>query len=118
MNPKMLLRTRAYSLYSDSYGNLASRKNGSPSNPLDSISKFKNSGGNETMLPQIVSLLDGVEVLAFDYADKRDELIQYLKKLGFEQIRGVPIEDRLVMRANLKQAIEKVRQTWQMNTTP
>lgn len=114
MSPQMLLRTRTYSLSSDNYGNLASRKSGSPSNPLDAIAKFKNSGGNETMLPHIVSLLDGIEVLAFDYADKRNDLIQYLKKLGIEKIRGLPIEDRFVMRKDLQQAIEKVRQTWQM----
>ena len=61
-NPKMLLRTRTYSFGSDTYGDLSQRKAGAPANPLEAIKKFKGSGGNETMLPHMATLLDGVEL--------------------------------------------------------
>jgi hypothetical protein len=112
MSPRMLLRTRTFSLAHDSYGNLMSRKNGSPSNPLTTIQKFKNNGGDETMIPHIVSVLDGIEVLAFASETERNKMIQYMKKQGLDKIRGVPVEERFVMRANVKAAIEKVRKTW------
>lgn len=111
-NPSMMLRTRAYSFDSDNYGNLANRKAGSPSSPIDAMKKFSGTGGNETMLPHMATLLDGIEVYGFDYADKRNEMIQYLKALGIEEIRGLPVEDRLVMKSNVKAAIEKVKKQW------
>lgn len=111
-DPRMMLRTRTYSFNGDNYGNLDNRKSSSPSNPLDVLAKF-GGGSNETMLPHAATLLDGVEIYAFDYAEKRNEAIQHLKKMGIEMIRGLPIEDRLVMREKVQDAIAKVKATWQ-----
>ena len=112
MNPKLMLRTRTYSLPSDMYGNLESRKEYSHSNPLDAVDEFTGNGGNETMTPHLSSLLDGIEVVGFETAAARNEMIQELKKRGIEMIRGASVEDRLVMRSNMKSAIEKVKKLW------
>lgn len=112
INPATLLRTRTYSLGSDSYGNLGSRKGSSPANPLDSVKKFMNGGGNETMIPHVATILDTIELLGFSSVMSRDAFIQKLKKLGITQIRGVNIEDRFVMQKDMKQAIEKIQKTW------
>lgn len=110
-NPKAMLRTRTYSFNSDSSGKLDSRKNGSPSDPIEVLNKFTG-GSNETMLPHMATMLDLVEVYGFDYAEKRNEAIQHLKKLGIEKIRGVPIEDRLVMRSEMNAAVDKMKKVW------
>lgn len=112
-SPKMLLRTRTYSFGSDTYGALDSRKNSAPSSVTTAINNFKGDGNsNETMLPHMATLLDSVEIYVFDDAKAREEMIQLLKSKGIEMIRGLPIEDRLVMRSNLNAAIAKVKATW------
>lgn len=113
LHPGLLSRTRTYSLASDSYGNLQSRKSGSPSDPLAMISAFSGASNNdETMTPNLASVLDSMELFIFDDYSKRDKYIQKLKKLGFAEIRGVKVEDRLVMRNDLSAAIAKIRKQW------
>lgn len=112
IDPRVLLRTRLYSLGSDNYGNLASRKDGSPSHPVGAIKKFKGGGSNETMAPNSVTLFDTVEVVSVSTAAQRDKMIQELKKAGLETIRGLPVEDRIVVKANMKAAIEKIKKNW------
>jgi hypothetical protein len=82
-----------------------------PSNPKYALEKFTGSA-NETMLPHSAALLDIVEVYAFKDSAKRNHAIQALKKRGIEMIRGLPIEERLVMKANVLEALNKVKKQW------
>ena len=113
LNPRLLLRTRTYVLTGDQYGKLDARKQDTQSDLSDLISNHINAGG-ETMTPNMASILDGVELMIFDQGEekKREAQIQKLKAMGLEEIRGLPIEDRLVMRQNFKAAIQKVKEAW------
>jgi hypothetical protein len=111
-SPALMRRTRSYSFASDNWGKLANRKKSAPSDILHSIDSFGGMGGNETMIPNTTTLLDALEVMIFDSTSARDKAIQDLKKAGLEQIRGLPIEDRLVMRENVQAAIQKVKEAW------
>ena len=110
-DPRAMLRTRTYSFNGDLYGDHGQRASSAPANPLDAL-KEQVGGTNETSLPHLATVLDTIELYAFDHADKRDEAIQYLKAKGILMIRGLPVEDRFVMRDNIQKAIEKVKATW------
>lgn len=109
-HPRAMLRTRTYSFDGDHYGRLDDRKGDAPSNPLDAWLNF--SGHNETMIPNSAALFGDLEALIFDNATNLNAAIQYLKSLGILEIRGHKIEDRLVMRKDLTQAIAKLKQDW------
>ncbi len=113
-HPRTLMRTRTYSFNGDNFGELNNRKTSSPSNPVDAWTEFTG-GGNETMIPHGTGLFGDLEMIVFDDAKLLNEAIQFLKNLGFEKIRGVPIEDRLVLRLNLASAIAKLKKTWYSN---
>lgn len=111
-DPAAMLRTRAYSFDSDNFGELNNRKGSSPTNPAYALKNFT-SGGNETLLPHGTSLMDTIEVYVFEKETARQEAIDFLKKRGIEIIRGLPVEDRMVMRSNLSNALKKVKASWQ-----
>jgi len=110
-DPAALLRTRTYSYSYDRYGDVQWKSSDAPSNPKYALEKFTGSA-NETMLPHSAALLDIVEVYAFKDSAKRNHAIQALKKRGIEMIRGLPIEERLVMKANVLEALNKVKKQW------
>jgi hypothetical protein len=64
------------------------------------------------MIPQNASLWDYMEVMVFENAAKRNEAIQMMKERGIEKIRGLPVEDRLVMRVKLNDALAKAKSQW------
>ena len=111
LEPSLLLRTRTYSFSGDHYGNLAERKDDAPSHPVGAIKKFKDKH-NETMPPNMVSLLDSMMVVGVDDAATLNKIIAELKKAGIEKIRGVPVEERIVLRSKMKAAIAKIKATW------
>ncbi len=115
-NPKAMLRTRTYSFNQDNYGKLYLRKSESPSDPVHVLNEFHGET-NETSLPHMATLLDIVELYSFDYAEKRNAAIQHLKKLGIEKIRGVPVEERLVMHADMAEALNKLKKSWAEKVT-
>jgi hypothetical protein len=64
------------------------------------------------MLPNAAALLGDLEMVIFDNPTQLNDAIQFLKKLGFSEIRGVPIEKRIVLRAKLAEAIAELKKTW------
>jgi len=110
-HPRLMARTRTFSYGYDGWGKPGDREAKSPSNPLDAINEFSGST-NETNVPHAAALLDSMEMIIFDDHELRNEAIQYLKKLGIEEIRGLKIEDRIVMRQKVNEAIAKVKATW------
>jgi hypothetical protein len=109
-SPEVMAHTSTYSFTGDNYGNWDSYEN-APNNPLKALKH--NSQGNETMVKHSLSLYDYMEVMVFSDAAKRNQAIQRMKALGIETLRGLPIEDRLVMRNQLKAALDKAKAQWQ-----
>jgi hypothetical protein len=112
--PHLMLRTRTYSFDHDAWGNHEKRVYSSPADVKYVIKEFTGGGHstNETVAPHYATILDGIEMYIFDLASERNEAIQELKKRGIEEIRGVPVADRLVMRSKMEDAIAKVKATW------
>jgi hypothetical protein len=92
LSPRALRRTQTYSFNGDHYGNIKLRKTQSPW-WVDDFMKFTN-GSNETQIKYMLSILDDIEVLEFPSASSRSEAIAEFKKLGIDEIRGIPIEKR------------------------
>jgi hypothetical protein len=115
-HPKAMLRTDTVSYDYDAYGNQEARASKSPSNPLDGwinfVTNTTGSSGPETDLQNTAALFGDLEILIFDDAMQLNAAVQALKKKGITQIRGVAIEDRLVMRNKLTAAIQKLKATW------
>lgn len=113
-SPRVLLKTRSASFDGDVFGNVNKRKDRAPSDPLHvtTASSGWMGGSNETDIPQSATLLDDVEILSFDNPAKLNEAIQALKKRGIESIRGVPVEDRLVLHEKMAEAIANMKARW------
>jgi hypothetical protein len=110
VDPRALRRTRTYGLSGDKYGSLAARKSDSPSDAQETLERFQGMT-HEIMSPNVTSLLDSMLVVLYDKAEERNAMIQRLKELGVTEIRGIPVEDRLVMRQDAKAAMKKIKDT-------
>lgn len=115
IHPRAFLRTDARSFPGDAFGN-PNKNTEIYSDPtvswLKNVTNVVGKSGPETDLDGHVSLFGDLEIVVFDNASHLNEALQHLKKLGIEQIRGVPIEDRLVLRQNLAKAIQKIKKDW------
>jgi len=109
LSPEVLLHNDTYGYESDNFGATDAMQN-SNYDPKKLLNMTDST--NEVMIKDTLSILDYIELMVFDKAEKRNEAIQRLKALGWEKIRGLPVEDRLVMRQNLEQAITKVKASW------
>lgn len=110
-NPSVLAETGTYSYSGDNYGNIDQMASSNPYDPMHSLAEHTG-GGNETMVQNTLSIFDHLEIMVFEDAMKRDEAIQKMKALGFETLRGLPIEERMVMRDKLDAAMQKVKAAW------
>jgi len=63
------------------------------------------------MVKHGMSLLDDIEMLSFTKPEEREEALDYLRKSGVTEIRGVLIEDRLVTTKDAKSALAKLRES-------
>jgi hypothetical protein len=95
-SPKILKRTHNYSFSDDHYGNMKLKSEQSYFD-FDKLTQH-NGGSNEVMVKHAVSLLDDIEIVTFTDSALRDKVIKSLKDLGIDEIRGVPVEQRFVMR--------------------
>lgn len=109
-NPKVLMHTSTYSFSSDNYGRLTVMPSENPADITKALNHSDN--GNETMVSDAMSIFDYLEIFVFEDLMKRDQAIQRMKALGFETLRGIPIEERFVLRVDLKKAMAKVKTTW------
>jgi hypothetical protein len=109
MSPKVLARTTNYSYGEDNYGKIQYRKD----NAYFDKSGWSgyHGGGNETMIKDMVSLLDDVELLKVYNPQQRKKIIDFLKSQGVETIRGLPVEQRVVESIGAKE-IATVKANW------
>jgi hypothetical protein len=109
----VLARTSNYSYGGDNYGEIDNKKS---SAHFDMKKQLSHTGGsNETLIKNAVSLLDDIEMITFANQADRQEAIAYLHSHGVTEIRGLPIEDRLVLPANRASALHKIKEhqlTW------
>ena len=111
-SPDVLTHVGTYSFTSDSYGRWSNLTSSNKYNPVMSA-KNNTSGDNETLVQDAMSIFDYLEIMIFEDAAERNAAIQRLKKMGLDVLRGLPIEERLIMRENLKATLKKVRAQWQ-----
>lgn len=117
-HPSVLLRTNTRFFANDAFGSESSERDfANPDAKAVWSHKHGNSaglgGGNQLDIRWASSWLKSLEMTVFDDIHARDAAIQKLKKAGLAMIRGLPVEDRLVMRKDREAAIEKLREHWQ-----
>lgn len=95
-NPSVMARTGTYAFTDDEFGKTESRVSKSP---FDFKSwKGNSDSSNETLIENAMSILDSVEVIrAHAGAAQRAEIIKQLHEIGIDEIRGVPVEQRVVV---------------------
>lgn len=110
-SPAVFQQTFTYAFSDDMYGRITEMPG---SNPTDATYALKNHSGtsNEVLIHGTMSLYDYLEIMVFEDEKKRLKAIEEFKKLGIEMLRGVPIEDRLVLRVNLTKAMNNVKKAW------
>lgn len=107
-NPKVMAQAGTYSYDGDSYGNTSYLQSKNQLDPLKSLAENHDTD-NETMIPNNLSIYDALEIMVFEDAQKRDQAIQEMKKRGLDILRGLPIEERLIMRSQLNATLKKVK---------
>lgn len=112
-NPSVFEQIGTYAYNTDSYGDTDYLQDRNKYDPFDSL-KYT-ATDNEVLTQNNLSIFDHLELMIFEDAQKRDEAIQRLKAMNLEMLRGLPIEERLVMRSNYKAAYDKIKahmKTW------
>lgn len=94
LSPKILARTTNYAFSDDSWGNVDDAKDESYFDPANSTA-WKGSA-NETMVDASATLLDDIELVKCKSESQREQILSYLKSVGVTEIRGMPIEQRIV----------------------
>jgi hypothetical protein len=113
LSTEVLARTSNYSYGGDNFGEIDNKKSSAHFNMKKQLSHTGSS--NETLIKNTVSLLDDIEMITFANQADRQEAIAYLHSHGVTEIRGLPIEDRLVLPANRASALHKIKEhqlTW------
>jgi hypothetical protein len=108
-NMDNLSRMATYSYRGDKYGNLWHRRQHDYA--MDRLKSMVDSD-NETMIRDVATLLDDIEVVVFETNESRDKLLDFLRRSGIAEIRGVAIEDRFVMPAQRDAAVRRARAEW------
>jgi hypothetical protein len=116
INPRVLANTSTYSYAGDTFGALTSRGS-APFSVVEAMKFYRTGSGvgvsnNETMVKSTVSLLDNLEVMKADSASMRTQLIDYLHGIGITEIRGLPVEDRIVLSGGVSAALVKAHKAW------
>ena len=109
LTPKILARTTNYGWDSDLYGKLHYRKSSAYFDPEKAAAW--QSGGNETMVADALSLLDDVEILRAYNEEQRQMLIHELEQAGIDIIRGIPVSKRIVTKVG-PDLIAEIRATY------
>jgi hypothetical protein len=107
VSPRVMARFDSYSFSSDEFGNVDKRRDLSYFN-LDKAMAHTG-GGNEAMISDAVSLLDDIEVLKAYSSTQRNQIIADLKAAGITEIRGLPVEERVVTAGEVSGAIQKAK---------
>lgn len=107
ISPRVLARLKTYTFPSDEFGEIDSRRSQSY---WDFDEATKHTGGsNEAMIPDAVTLLDDVELIKAYSEAQRKQIIKDLKDAGVTEIRGLPVEDRIITAGQLSASTAKVK---------
>lgn len=114
ISPRVTAQLQGYSYYSDKFGEVDDKKTLAAWDYHDHIHPTGAYGegiqsNNEIMIPDAVSLLDDIEVLKAYSETQRQSIIKDLKALGITEIRGLPVEERIVTNAGVPAALKKAR---------
>jgi len=107
-NPFNLLRTHTYSFARDRYGRLSARPGESPYSPTAYMNSFT-AIDNETTPKYGLTWGDDVEFITFAQPKYRDEAIAALKARGVTHIRGLPVEQRLILSKDSNSALQALK---------
>jgi hypothetical protein len=107
VSPRVTAQLQSYSFDGDNYGDVAERRNQS----YWDFNKHTQHTGlhNEIMIQDAISLLDDIEVLQAANAPQRAKIIKDLKSFGITDIRGLPVEERIVLNSGVSAALAKAR---------
>lgn len=100
-------RASTYAYTRDRYGALGERQSGNYLDPAKSIRSDVNSG--EAVIRDSISFGEDVEAVVVRSAAKRDAMLADLRSMGVTEIRGLPIEERVIFAQTDTQARAAVR---------
>ena len=105
LSPRVLARSQTYAFPSDHYGEIDDRR----TSAFFDFAKASamSGGGNEALILDSISLLDDIEVLKAYTETQRQQIISDLKQAGITEIRGLPVEDRIVTASGVSAAVQK-----------
>ena len=110
-SPTVMGEVGTYANEGDQFGNTDYMESQNPLNSTYSLLHHK-STGNETLIANTLSIYDHLEIMIFESDVKRQAAIQKLKVAGITVLRGLPVEERMIMRNNLNATLKKVREQW------
>ena len=111
--PSVSLRTSNYAFAGDQYGKISYRINGSP---FDLKKAMSMGSSNETQVKNAISVLEDIALMVMP-DNIRSDLIKWLKDQGITEIRGLPVEDRLVTTGMYSAAMKKIIDKWKKDYT-
>jgi hypothetical protein len=107
ISPRVMARVQTYAFDSDHFGETDARRTYSYFDFAKATSHSM--PGNEAMVLDAISLLDDIEVLKAHSEAQRKQIIADLKAAGLTEIRGLPVEDRIVTSPGVAAAIKKAK---------
>jgi hypothetical protein len=114
VRPEVWFRVDNYVYNNDHFGDEDDKKSSAPWD-LSKMIATKGQFG-ELLVEHSVSLLDDIEVMSLP-SSERKAAIDWLHSIGIDEIRGVPVEDRIVSgsQSSLQAALTKVQNIAKVN---
>lgn len=109
-NPDVSQRISTYAYSGDKYGDWSYLESHNSYNPLKSLDHT--ASDNELLVNHGLSVYDNLEIMIFEDIQQRDNAIQIMKKAGITHLRGLPIEERLIMKSQQTSTMAKVVAQW------
>ena len=106
MEPMATLRTSNYNLSGDQYGN----QNSKNQSPFDQKEFLQSNSFGEIMLKNGASLMSDFAAIVVPNEGIRKELIKFYHDMGVTEIRGLPVEKRIV--ASGSEAKKALEESW------
>lgn len=112
IEPEVFGRTHNYAFDGDQFGAVNVRTSHSPFNFESMVGLGDGGGANELMIKYGWSTWDDVAILMVPNSSERTIMINFYKSKGITEIRGLPVEDRIVY--NDGQAQVSIKKIWDM----
>jgi hypothetical protein len=114
-SPLVMNQISTFSYNFDSYGGKSNQGN-KPEFDIFGVLKHNTASSNETMVANTVTILNDIEILTFLTQQDIDSAVARLAELGINEIRGLPVRERFVLRSSkqdIKKALKKAREVAQ-----